>query len=1347
MNRRLLRIFIPLLLVFAMVWGVSVVSNAAESGSKLVFSGITMRTVTDADGESVQGFLDVSVRNIENAGVSFTLQYDSRYVEISNAATNAVPNGNITYFDTIIDMGLPCPYIKWNETDFSANTFGVSGQIIKNTNSTLKDTEPQMNTVEFNIVVKQEATGKYLRKQDIEGYEAFGKDTNIVVAKDATLRLGSISFKIVDPQAFAKLNAEELRNVFRVATDADDGTSQFLIACVDNSTYPPIIYYDEETYLAYEFAVENAVDRVEVNRNDQETNAAEIFVDGVASDLLAWMDNCMGDVTVIYADGTRISDTVKWSDGKAGVDYSISPDYKATGGEYTVTRHYNNDVDVVAKVKVANVTALGFTCENEYLAYNTAEELPAGTSPEAVLSLPKGVQAVFDTVVPGKTDVVWALDTDGWECVEAPDGVDKKDMLAIKNGVTGIYKYTTEIGEVFPAWATKAADLDGCITIVRVLGEITPEPVFVAEVTDDGWLVIDISAVGESSNLADYEFGVRLPTGLVLSETMFKDKNEQGEYANYNVTHNDDGSVKICIKSEGVGSAEQEALLKAINLGGKLGNFGLCAIAKELPQSKWVDFATEPRSNKYKAGIYEFDYTLAAQIFSIGILDDGTLAELPLTIALPQGDAVGITYSGITGLEPGELSTVTVDETSKWTMTVVKQAGAELAVGDVVKFSGKLKNECVYADHGMVINPDDVRISVILKVTDGNDLADEMIDELEDIVFSKMQVGYSEVESRSVTIKNIGEVDIDGLTMSLTPDPDCPGSENAFTLQQNLPFKLVAGKEATLKIERNLGLPSGTYAATVTVGSNRNAILKQFHVSVKIVEGVVYKLEISVEPSDGSGGLVNTADGEYYEVGETVTLFVSPHDDYRFGGWSVLNISPESIDFVQSAVNSNQYSFKMPDLSDHGVEQLKILAKFVAGDMAGLRLQDLHLFNPDGSENELLLQDDGKYAKLEFDPLVCDYYAIVPADAESNRVEFEFGLSDDLGMQIGDVNIKLYLDSRELVKDTDWYYDSANEKYVVESLPLSEYAPQVNNFVIELSRVDADDVSRSYTLNIIRKLPLENMLQMEYGNSPFGLIMKHTEDNEDVNSDLWKEEFRMGNCFVDGEGHMGAPNGATLGVVYTPQAWGVSAYVAAMSKSAENQDVANYDRNDYALFVYCGGEIADPGVKAEENADGIKVVKNSLGEDVPASSVKRKIYGLAELTSQSDKLTEVFKQSSLYDLELSADGKANLTKKVRPGVYNISYEFEDYDGSTVVVTRPMVVVCNSGDVNMDGKVDANDGTAILNRYNSVLPHGLAGYESNCRIYLYRVCDVNCDGYINIGDRNVIRKQMAVQFYK
>ena len=70
---------IVVVFVSVIVWAATSYPNAAIS-----FSGIKMV----ANGSTTQGFVDISLKNIDSTAISYCIEYDKNYIELSDVATN-----------------------------------------------------------------------------------------------------------------------------------------------------------------------------------------------------------------------------------------------------------------------------------------------------------------------------------------------------------------------------------------------------------------------------------------------------------------------------------------------------------------------------------------------------------------------------------------------------------------------------------------------------------------------------------------------------------------------------------------------------------------------------------------------------------------------------------------------------------------------------------------------------------------------------------------------------------------------------------------------------------------------------------------------------------------------------------------------------------------------------------------------------------------------------------------------------------------------------------------------------------------------------------------------------------
>jgi len=119
------------------------------------------------------------------------------------------------------------------------------------------------------------------------------------------------------------------------------------------------------------------------------------------------------------------------------------------------------------------------------------------------------------------------------------------------------------------------------------------------------------------------------------------------------------------------------------------------------------------------------------------------------------------------------------------------------------------------------------------------------------------------------------------------------------------------------------------------------------------------------------------------------------------------------------------------------------------------------------------------------------------------------------------------------------------------------------------------------------------------------------------------------------------------------------------------------------------------------------------------------------------------------------DAGGNVSSyNIRPGVYDLTYSFMDYDGVTVkTATRKLIILAPVGDENADGVVDtAADSDLVKNRVTdplgSMVDAGYPDYPA-WRLFRYRSSDANNDRNVNNIDANQIRhgQEKIVPYYK
>lgn len=250
-----------------------------------------------------------------------------------------------------------------------------------------------------------------------------------------------------------------------------------------------------------------------------------------------------------------------------------------------------------------------------------------------------------------------------------------------------------------------------------------------------------------------------------------------------------------------------------------------------------------------------------------------------------------------------------------------------------------------------------------------------------------------------------------------------------------------------------------------------------------------------------------------------------------------------------------------------------------------------------------------------------------------------------------------------------------------------------------------------------------------YGNSPYGLIMSDSNLNY-VQKAEYKEKFEENhNRFINGY----TPANGFQNVYYDPDAW----------------ESVNYDKDETALFAYSGHEFTDTGITMLCDSQMNEITDLSV-----LSSVKRTLkVNIMTAENPSDMIND-FSTINTVTLTLP-DGISPVTtdvlkgQRVRPDIYYIEYTYQDYDGSTLTVKRPIIILPQNGDVNVSGAADDTDAEKLKSRFRDILPYNnnLTDYTSGGRLYKYRVCDVNNDGDVNAADANLIKHgRTPVRYY-
>ena len=534
-------------------------------------------------------------------------------------------------------------------------------------------------------------------------------------------------------------------------------------------------------------------------------------------------------------------------------------------------------------------------------------------------------------------------------------------------------------------------------------------------------------------------------------------------------------------------------------------------------------------------------------------------------------------------------------------------------------------------------------------------------------------------------------------------------------MTKTLPQIFESGNSAALDITTKIGLPVigegdyTDYVCTVSIFSeNSKEALQTFNISFTVTKHPTYNIKITIDEDQKTLGSAKT-DTETYTAleGETITVVATPEADCDFVGWTVV-----SGDVIFDDDSAKTTTFTMP------ASDIEIKANFK--ELLGAKLRATELLVKDTNDKNQTLYD-ADWQSIEFDPVKRVYYVAVPNDVEQVKLWFKLRTEAE--------NAALAL-THEHTPDKDTLAvpvkDTEDDYFKTQDIDL--YLSPVDNIVtLSMTYDDPDDspdegeVTKEYTIHIYRKIKTSELMAFNYGNSPYGLIMRDTSLSE-ADRETYKKTFTdSGYTFTDGY----TPAGATKNLQYTNKAWSVK----------------NYDLDESAVFVINNSAFTDPGYKS---------VINSIGEPVDKVTKKVKVNILNEQTpSLQDGSSDDFVYISQVIIDLPETGHITelMNNRIRPECYELIYSFTDFDKTSVEIKKPLIILPALGDVDVSGIVDETDASRVLHRFSRDLAdnNNVPDYSDGGRLFRYRVCDVNKDGNVNAIDSNFIKTNI-LPFY-
>lgn len=278
--------------------------------------------------------------------------------------------------------------------------------------------------------------------------------------------------------------------------------------------------------------------------------------------------------------------------------------------------------------------------------------------------------------------------------------------------------------------------------------------------------------------------------------------------------------------------------------------------------------------------------------------------------------------------------------------------------------------------------------------------------------------------------------------------------------------------------------------------------------------------------------------------------------------------------------------------------------------------------------------------------------------------------------------------------------------------------------------------------------PGEARIVLNYGNSPYGEIMKMVEKG------AWtteqgieaKKTFDKKNAYDPNFVPDTATTIAALNLSYSTRAWtdivDLNHLTASEAACIANPDI-NLDRNETAIFLYNREPFVDPGFKAFNSKGQVvdQVNRRIIVNRMPALD----IISLADRTLIEDTIKIDNQPSNILITSITPDNITQgdtSTYNVRPDIYEMEYSFFDLGtNSTISAIRKVVVLQKEGDTDFstiinDGDKNPIDTFLLIRRFYDSIERNTAK-----RLYYYRILDLDHSNIVNDGDKNPINSYL------
>ena len=349
-----------------------------------------------------------------------------------------------------------------------------------------------------------------------------------------------------------------------------------------------------------------------------------------------------------------------------------------------------------------------------------------------------------------------------------------------------------------------------------------------------------------------------------------------------------------------------------------------------------------------------------------------------------------------------------------------------------------------------------------------------------------------------------------------------------------------------------------------------------------------------------------------------------------------------------------------------------------------------------------------------------DYYVRVP-DVDADSIQFNVTLTNP------DTTTITASDGTTLTPTKN-----GDGTYTIKA-PLTNKGQTENTITITTKAgTDNDAPTLTYTFHV--KQLVEAKITLNYGNSPYGEIMKDSAITDKAKA---KEEFDKSNKYATG--YIPANAASKQNVSYPFRAWvdvkDLDGITAAEQAKLVDPDI-NIDRNDYAIFIYNGRTFVDPGFTATDSEG--KPVTNLTRKITVSRMQVQQIAGLYDVNQKEEPITIPDKPSNYTITEITK--KYNYQDpssfRIRPDVYTMEYSFNDPNQGTITVERKVVVLQDRGDTYCADLInDSSVNPVYVYLKNSSTFDAITGTAHN--IYLYRILDTDASNLINDSDANPV----------